>query len=351
MGSIGDVFPYANMTNGMASWGPRIVEITDELIDRCSSPVPISALSGSSLDMDNNEIINVKDIQFQEQSSAPTVNPGGIYYLNGEWYVVTATGAIQFTDAGAINVTTAGAIGGDYGLGPEQVRFVNADQRYDFYDDYAGGAWGYIRGLGFDVAAGAASAFRARILYTGAANLSFTLPATIPAANRSLLQVDPSGLITYNSAAARVTNDIYISGQISATNTSVTQPTITKVADTSITTAGVTVSLYGVTITGAGSGADFCLPDLPVGAIITTVGISCRKTGAGVLTLSVNKITADLGTTTVLGTDTEAGAGNQVLEVTGLTHIVVSGSTRVYANVANTDAGDRILQIYVTYSL
>lgn len=210
--SLGDTFPYSNLVNGQTAWGPQLVLILAELITRCSSPVPMSALEGADFDMDNNSILNIKSVEFYEQSAAPTTDPGGMYYLSGEWYLVTNDGAIQITSGGVLNVATTGGIGGDYGAGPEEARFVNGSQRYDFWDDFGAGNYGYVRARGFDVNNGAAGANYCRLIYATAANLTLTLPPAIPAAGRSVLVVDDTGEITFNNGTNTIENDIVLTG-------------------------------------------------------------------------------------------------------------------------------------------
>lgn len=210
--SLGDTFPHSNIVNGQTAWGPQLVLILAELITRCSSPIPMSALEGADFDMDNNSILNIKSAEFYEQTAAPTTDPGGMYYLSGEWYLVTGDGVIQITSGGVLNVATTGGIGGDYGAGPEEARFVNGSARYDFWDDFAAGDYGYVRARGFDVNNGAAGANYCRLTYATAANLTLILPAAIPAAGRSVLVLDDTGAITFNNATNTVENDIVLTG-------------------------------------------------------------------------------------------------------------------------------------------
>jgi hypothetical protein len=216
--SIGDNFPFAAPTLGSTDWA-NLIDVIDELITRVSSPVPLSSLEGGDLDLDGNSIINVKAINFQEQTAVPAATPGKMYFYGDEHWLVTTAGAIQVTDNGSLNVATTNGIAGDYGgVNPASLRFVDLTNRYDFYDNYGALEWAYVRGLGFDIAAGLASTLRCRLLYGGAGNLDITLPATIPAANRGLLQVDSSGNITFNDTGVDLDEDVWLgSGEIKHT--------------------------------------------------------------------------------------------------------------------------------------
>lgn len=211
--SIGDAFPYSVPSVGSASWGGPLNNILTELINRTSTPVPLTSLSGGNFDLNNTYIDDIKYVKFQDQTpTSPAASPiGRIEYYNNNFYMVTASGAIQVTSGAGLNFTAVGGIGGDYGgANPASVRFVDASTRYDFYDDYAGAIWAYIRGRGVDIAAGATSAQYARIAYGGAGTLTFTLPPTIPGSADSMLQIDSTGAITHNTASNPVTNHIYL---------------------------------------------------------------------------------------------------------------------------------------------
>ena len=209
MGSIGDTFPYAAPVIGSTNWANWIL-CMDELIDRVASPVPVSALAGGNLDLDGQSIIDVFGLEFKNSSDAVAATPGLIRYKDNEWYLVTAAGTVQVTSAGVLNAAAIGGIGGDYGTGPEDVRFVNASQRYDFWDDFAGNAYGYVRARGFDVNNGAGGANYCRLTYGTAANVTLILPVSVPAANRSVLLVDNAGQISHNAAGTTITNDVYL---------------------------------------------------------------------------------------------------------------------------------------------
>lgn len=207
--SIGDAFPYPAPTVGSADWA-NWMRVMDELITRVSSPVPLSAIEGGDLDMDGNSIINLETAIFQDQPTTPAATPGTFYYSNDTWWLVTTAGAIQINDGANLNITVNGGIGGDYGgTNPASVRFVDATNRYDFYDDFGGLAWAYARFRGIDIAGGATSSVRARINYAGAGNLTFTLPPTVPASGTSAVVISSTGAITHDAA---ISNDVVLTG-------------------------------------------------------------------------------------------------------------------------------------------
>jgi hypothetical protein len=317
MGSIGDVFPYPAPVIGSADWANWML-VTDELITRVSSPVPLSAIEGGDLDMDGNAIINVKDIEFEEQGSVPAATPGKFYFYNDEWWLVNTSGAIQITDGGTLNVTVNGGIGGDYGgTNPASVRFVDADKRYDFYDDYGGLAWAYTRARGFDIAAGATSTFRARLIYGGAGNLTFTLPPTLPASDSSVLQVSSTGAIVYNSAATPLTNAIHISASepIFCGNQTVVFNSNVDAGGTGVGNV-FTNSTFGVTnASTAAGGFTTKLPGLKVGWRIKTISLYCTKVTTDTVTMTLKRsyFGAFGGITDILATASDSTIGDEII--------------------------------------
>lgn len=68
---------------------------------------------------------------------------GSVYYLNGEFYAIDATGVIQLTLNGAINASGIGGIVGDYGgVNPARVTYVSASHQYQFTS--SPGVWATI---------------------------------------------------------------------------------------------------------------------------------------------------------------------------------------------------------------
>lgn len=183
-----------------------------ELVTAVEADVPFSALSGDELDMDNSPITNAQYLELEPQAVTPASTPAGrIEYFGGEFWFINDYGAIQATSVAALNASAIGGIGGDYGgANPASVRFVDASLRYEFYDNYAGAAWGYVRARGFDIAAGAVSAVFAQLRYAGAATATFTFPATLPGADRSLVTISSTGQLEHNTVTNTITNDVYL---------------------------------------------------------------------------------------------------------------------------------------------
>lgn len=207
MGSQGDVFPYSVPAVGSAGTGyaTTINNILTELSARSAGKVPFSALQGGSLVMGNIPITTAKYVQFSEQLITPGASPvGRIEYYNSEFYLVTAAGAVKMTSGGAINVTGVFGISGDFGgVNPAAVRFVDATNKYEFYDDFGGTIWGYVKGRGFDIANSSTGTFRARLLYGSASNADFTLPP-LPASSAALYVTTGGSILTGKPSNTKV---------------------------------------------------------------------------------------------------------------------------------------------------
>lgn len=205
MGNIGE--PMTNPTVppvGTAGTGyaTTINAFLTEVKQRLEDPVPLSSVSITALDMANSPIQNVEYLSFAETAILPDEPAGSIWFYDGEFYMITSTGSVKVTDGLTLNVAANGGITGDYGGGnPAQLRFIDVDETYFFYDDFAGGAWARAWARSFDVASGATGANRVRIQFAGGADYDMTLPAVLPA-DQSLLQMSTAGVVTASNTIA-----------------------------------------------------------------------------------------------------------------------------------------------------
>lgn len=183
------------------AYATAVNEFLEEVKERLEASVPLSSIDIGELDMANNDILNAHGVGLYPQASA-TSDTGVIQNIGGDLYWVSTSGAVQITTGADINASGIGGITGDYGgVDPAQLRFVGADQTYYFYDDYSTGAWAYARARGFEIAGGATSTARVRIIWAGSSSYTITLPTAAPAA-RAMLQMDTSGNITATNTLA-----------------------------------------------------------------------------------------------------------------------------------------------------
>ncbi len=200
MANIGDPLTPAVPTVGSA--GPQfatdINAILTEVVARLTTKVPFSSLSNAgTLNMAGNPITNVGYMTITDVSVSPVASPVNrlTTYLGDLWYV-SPSNAIKMTAGGSLNAAALGGITGDYGgANPAQFRFVDADQRYNAFDDFGTSTWGFVRARGFDIAAGATSALYARLAFGGGGTVTYTLPPSAPSVT-SNLRMDSSGNIT-----------------------------------------------------------------------------------------------------------------------------------------------------------
>ncbi len=198
MGNIGD--PVTPSVPAVGSAGPQfatdINAILTELVARLSAKVPLASIStNSTLNMTGSPITNVGYLTLTDTLVAPGASPvNRVTTFGGNLYYVGPSGAIQLTTGGTLNAAAIGGITGDYSAaGPMQFRYTTATTKYEAYSNFAGGVAGYVRALGFDVAASATSAFFARLLFGGAANKTYTLPPTAPTSLTLPMYMDTSG--------------------------------------------------------------------------------------------------------------------------------------------------------------
>lgn len=207
MGNIGDAFATTLPTVGSAGPGyaTSINAILTEAMARLSAQIPYSSLlNNTDLDMNAQAVLDAAYVTLVNESVSPVSSPSNrLTSYGGNLWWVSPSGALQLTVGAALNSAAIAGIGGDYGgANPASVRFINADTRYDFYDDYAGGIWGYVRARGFDIAASAtAPVVRARLLYAGAASMDYTMPAATPA-SQTLMQMSAAGVMLVDNTLA-----------------------------------------------------------------------------------------------------------------------------------------------------
>lgn len=217
MGNIGD--PITPAIPAVGSAGPGyatdIDAILTEVVARLSAKVPLSSVSfNNNLDLAGNDLLNASNITFQSSGGAPSGSPFNRFAsFGGNLYWVNSLGAVQITNGASLNASSLAGITGDYGgVNPAQLNYVAVDSRYNFYSNFSTLTWGFARALGFDIAGGATSTAFARLLWGGVANITLTLPSTLPAANQ-ILSVDNTGAITAGTSTALASNnDITLAG-------------------------------------------------------------------------------------------------------------------------------------------
>lgn len=206
MGNIGD--PITPSIPIVGASGPQyatdIDAILTEVVARLSTKIPLSSLlTGANFDLGGQSLLNAAYITLTNTSSTPTSSPSNrITAYQGNLYWVSLSGVVQMTSGATINAAGIGGITGDYGgANPAQLYFDAATSRYNAYSNFGTLNLGYIRALGFDVAASATSAFYARLAFTGGATYTLTLPTAVPGST-SLVQMSNSGQLTASNTAS-----------------------------------------------------------------------------------------------------------------------------------------------------
>lgn len=352
--SIGDVFPYPAPTLGSTDWA-NWIRVTDELINRVSSPVPLSAIEGGDLDMDGNSIVNLETLIFQDQPTTPAATPGTLYYSNDTWWLVTTAGAIQINDGANLNITVNGGIGGDYGgVNPASVRFVDATQRYDFYDDFGGLAWAYARFRGVDITGGATSSVRARINYAGAANITLTLPPTLPTSGTSAVVISDTGAITHD---ATISNDIVLTGTAKVQHgdkwfTVGIGPAVQDGGNLGLTSGlqGGKGLVDGNKLVTIASGTQFYVPLQTLDNWrIKEVRVYANKFGSGDTTIAL--YLSVFGSSTLMATATENATGDVTIVATVGSPAVVGAGGHLYVQIDEDDGNAKFYTCSVRYDV
>lgn len=278
---------YATTTNALLT----------ELKTAVEGTVPFSALSGSTLDLNNIPITDAQYVAFYDQGATPSAAiPGRIVYANGEMWAVNSTGAIQITSGTGLNAAAIGGIGGDYGSpNPALVSFVDAADRYDFYHDRTTFKWAYLRSRGIDIAGAEISTNYCQLRYAGSSVLTLTLPSSVAAAaERSVVQVDSAGQMSTNSSGTPLIGKLYISGDIDISGNLIRGSRYIEYAPQRgvchVTAGALNINSPLVIASGGSTTVKFGLPALPRGATISFINVKGYKSTAGVMTFQLSTV-------------------------------------------------------------
>lgn len=352
MGNIGDVIIPSIPTVGSA--GPQfatdINAVLTEIVTRLSTKVPLSSISFSSdLNLAGASLLNALGVTFSGLTGAPAGAPFSRFAVfNGDIYWVNAAGAVQITTGSTLNAAALAGITGDYGgANPAQFRYIAIDSRYNAYANFGTATWGFVRGLGFDVAGGATSSAKARILWGGVADINLTLPATLPTTT-NVVMMDNTGAITApNSVALAVNNNVTVSGTGTfkhgtkticrvITGTSGAIGTNDILSNTSVPNTGLVLDT-----TGGGFVFGFvACPEIPTHSRIVNVTVTfdsaaSRNACTGQTKKSGGGDPASRAMTSVGGAMSNAGTAK--LTIAGLNVTPASGE-KFYALITNTSA-------------
>lgn len=315
-----------------------------EVKARLESKVPRTSLADGDLDLNGYDITNALTVGFSPQASTPTTPNNSIQVYNNELWWVGSGGVVQITNGAVLNAAALGGITGDYGgANPAQFRFVDTDQEFYAYDDFAGGAWARVWARNFDLAANNTGNTRVRFEFDGGSSYTLTVPDAAPAST-SVVTMDSTGKLL-NSARTVVmsvspatwmtdTSAVAIQDKFIKTNTSWGGPN-------AVTPTTVTL---------------FIPVSAPVGATITGYKLWYRKTtdAAHVFDVTLYKSTAT-GTVTTPVTDSinSNNPGYTSLDKTGLAISTAAGemyNVRINYTAATNPSGDEFIAFDLTYT-
>lgn len=350
MGNIGDPISTAVPVSGTAgpTYATNVNDLLTEFKARLTAKIPLSSLiTNSDLDLSGKALLNAAYVTLANTSAAASpVNR--IAAVSGDLYWISPSGAVKLTSGAAINVTSIGGITGDYGgSNPAQFRFTDVTQRYDAYDDFGGGVFGFVRGQGLEVSNGASGANRARLKFATAANVDLTLPGVLPSVgNTSILGVDGNGLI---SSAPSLNTDITFTGTATVrhgTYSYVDQLTGNKVSNPG---AGISGTNAGCTVSGNTS-AIFAFRAPDIRSKITSVVIRASAAPAAAVDYSLGLTTAGSGTIVTV-TGASGSSALATVTLTPTTPAAVSAGQCYFLTVstAATLTSVTVLSITVNY--
>lgn len=329
------------------TYATQLVAFLTEVKNRLEAKVPLSSILIGALDMANNAFQNVQYLGLYEQASQPTTPVGSVQRFNNDLWYVSDGGAFQMTDGASLNASSLGGITGDYGSpNPAELRFVDADLTYYFYDNFATTTWAHIRARDVEIAAGATSALRVRLDWGGAGSYTLTLPPAPPAAGQKrLLSLDENGDILQDGVSTT---------SVTATQFYHTADT-TQVIDLRYTgTAGAGL-VGGQQLTASGTYQLSIV--LPVGSVMTSWDFHGNKTTSG-----ANSISAQMYKRTYSGAAAAQGSAQSnnanaptdfTVGETGTTYTLGANETFIFQVTASAWSGGGIeeaLELKYTYT-
>lgn len=186
MGNIGDTITETAPAVGTSGPGyaTTINAILTELRARLIKKIPMSALlTNSDLDLNGHALLNAAYITLLDESVSPSgvLSPTNrIAAFDGNLWWISPEGALQISDGPNLNASGVGGITGDYsGAGPMEFRYDLANTRYDAFANQSTNTFAYVRARGFDIAGGATSTKRARLISNVANNIDLTLTESL----------------------------------------------------------------------------------------------------------------------------------------------------------------------------
>lgn len=325
MGNIGDPIVSGSIpavgTSG-TTYASNLNLFLTEVQNRLEALVPRSSLEDGALDMNGYSVQNSSYVGITDALSSPVTPDNSLQAFGGNLYWINTGGPVQITSGTSLNTSLVGGITGDYGgANPAQFRFVDADQEYYAYDDYAGGAWARLWAKNFDLAAGATSANRVRMAYGGGASYTLTFPST-PGSTLAM-QMDSSGTIsTSNTFLSNITApDVKF--------TTLRSKYISGAEWAPAANAGVTTAAFSGNWTFGNSNLTiYASISLDEGDLLDRVDVFVKKLSdaTNTMTVTVNQLEYTTATLTALGSATLAtnAPGASIISVTGLNHTIAA---------------------------
>jgi hypothetical protein len=264
-------------------------------------------------------------------SAAVPTAAGSMYYADGEFYLIDATGAIQVTSEGALNLGATGTIVGDYGgVNPARVTYDDASGEYRFTEE---------TGIYADLVADDV------ILKSAAGSVRLGATNDITTA-RSLLvkELAASGVsvMVYNAATStlemaettRATNDVKVTTLNATGNATVNElrhtgnmyKALSPLLDGAAFSGTVTpVQAFGVQYTSAG-GSYFLYCRLKYRDRLKGITLRLNKTSGGNITVQTYRMNGLTGALATIGAYGTQGVGNYTTAGVGDYSYIITGS-------------------------
>jgi hypothetical protein len=165
--------------------------------------------------------------------------------------------------------------------------------------------------------------------YAGSSNLTFTFPSSVAAAGeRSVIQVDDTGLMSTNSSGTPILGKLYVTGDIDLSGNVIRGTRYIEYAPQrgvcQVTAGALNTNSPLVIASGGSTTVKFGLPALPRGATISYVNVKGYKSTGGSLSFQLSTVVIGAS-----GVETETNIGSAGTTTTSGVYTATQGYSQL----------------------
>ena len=346
--SLGITLPTQNGNSG--TWGTDLNKELQKIIDAVEAQVPASAIDFSAdFNLNSYGLTSVNRVAFDALSTAPTDLRSAYFDSSGNFYVINGSGtAVQLTSGSGLSGAGGSITGAGYGSSGIELNWDGTN--YDFKDGSGADDFAPIEVGSLRLNDGSSNQLIHRV-GSMSSNYTLTWPSAVAGGADYLLASNGSGGLSWTnsiSAALALSGKVTFSGGTAHGDRILGLTGAAFRPEVSTATYQTSGNIGLQTNTSGSQSFMICIP-LKEGDQIKSI-VARGSYIAATQTFSCRVLdTAGSGTTTSLGSTTEAGTGYQDTTLNVTDHTLASGEMLVFNWDAGASAGDVLYGISVTY--